>query len=492
MPSPWCPFSRAGITLMTDKPNILLIVVDTLRADALGCYRSGDKTTPNLDRLAREGVRFSNFFSQSSWTLPAFATIFSGLYPWEHGYFRTYDYYHGDNFLSSVRRLGYRVSCCVSFAFFQVNFRLARVTDGSVKKNDLPDATAHVEKLVGDDSSGSPRLIFWHLGNCHLPYFTREKINPAGRLSPLFQENLFGGFGPAPRVPFALLPLFSRLVNRPLPGKLYRKLKNSESVKKPFLRLLDRWGGKRKRTIKSLKDEINSGRMVLTPSEIRSLREAYAYSVGIMDEYLGRVFNRIRTSAGREWIVIVTSDHGEELLEKGTMGHNTSLYDTILRIPLIVWSGGRRAAGRVESGYFSHVNLAPTIMELAAGGHRRSGSGLAGLLKGESRPASAPIVSADLRSIAVIRPPFKLIMTADGEIDYSDLASARFNRTELYDIENDTGEKYDLSRLRPDLVADLRRELRERVVGRKAGPGEKMPDDEREKMKDELTALGYL
>ena len=67
-----------------DAPNVLLIVMDTARRDRLSCYGYDRPVTPNLDRLARRGVRFTRFFSNSSWTLPAHASLFTGTYAVAH------------------------------------------------------------------------------------------------------------------------------------------------------------------------------------------------------------------------------------------------------------------------------------------------------------------------------------------------------------------------------------------------------------------------
>ena len=67
------------------KPNIILIVVDTLRADYLHCYGYKDELTPNIDDIARSGARFENVYSASNFTAPAFASLFTALYPAQHG-----------------------------------------------------------------------------------------------------------------------------------------------------------------------------------------------------------------------------------------------------------------------------------------------------------------------------------------------------------------------------------------------------------------------
>ena len=72
-------------------PNVLLIIIDTLRADAIGAYSGNAEATPNLDRLARDGVRFANTYSQATWTRPSIATILTSLYPSVHGAERKFD-----------------------------------------------------------------------------------------------------------------------------------------------------------------------------------------------------------------------------------------------------------------------------------------------------------------------------------------------------------------------------------------------------------------
>jgi hypothetical protein len=72
------------------RPNVLIVVLDTVRADRLGCYGSGDARTPTIDRIAAEGVRFTRAFATSPWTFPSHASMWTGLYPSEHG--ATWDY----------------------------------------------------------------------------------------------------------------------------------------------------------------------------------------------------------------------------------------------------------------------------------------------------------------------------------------------------------------------------------------------------------------
>jgi len=73
---------------MNEFTNILMVAIDNLRSDYLGCYSQGGNHTAHLDRLTSEGIHFANFFLQSSWPLPSFASIFSGRYPWEHRFFK--------------------------------------------------------------------------------------------------------------------------------------------------------------------------------------------------------------------------------------------------------------------------------------------------------------------------------------------------------------------------------------------------------------------
>ncbi|MFP8879614.1 MAG: sulfatase-like hydrolase/transferase, partial [Myxococcota bacterium] len=80
-----CAWIVVGCSSAPERPNIVLIVVDTLRADRLSSYGYSKPTTPRIDEFAARGVRFANAYSTSSWTLPAHASMFTGLYPIEHG-----------------------------------------------------------------------------------------------------------------------------------------------------------------------------------------------------------------------------------------------------------------------------------------------------------------------------------------------------------------------------------------------------------------------
>ena len=120
----------------TRSPNILLIVMDTARADYLSCYGHPHPTTPVLDRLAREGVRFATAISPAEWTVPSHASLFTGTFPSRHSAVNQHRYLDGrlHTLAEVLGRRGYRTACFTNNAFISEATGLNRgfhLTDGS-------------------------------------------------------------------------------------------------------------------------------------------------------------------------------------------------------------------------------------------------------------------------------------------------------------------------------------------------------------------------
>ena len=166
--------------------NVLLITLDTTRADALGCYGRGSARTPNLDRLAREGVRFAECSTCSPQTLPAHASIMTGVYPFVHGARKNGTYRLADPNVTLAERLkqaGFRTGAAV--ASFVLN-GIFGMNQGFDTYSDVPAGDSlialHAERPgddVCDDALGtlrklkSNRFFFWvHFYDAHYPYLT--------------------------------------------------------------------------------------------------------------------------------------------------------------------------------------------------------------------------------------------------------------------------------------------------------------------------------
>jgi arylsulfatase A-like enzyme len=340
-------FGAALVTLVqepgqaeVERPNVVLIVLDTVRADALSCSGNLIASTPFLDRLAAEGVRYSHATSTSTWTPPGHASLFTGLYPISHGT-RGLSTTLDENLevlsvimgragystlsLANNRLAGRRsrmdrgfhvaiepeTETKVSFFDQRLYYKYILRDTGTRKTSELLDAWIRAHKR-----GTRPWLAFLNLNDAHSPYVPREPW--------------MGDF-------------LGRLDVRPVDV-------DQRSVWRAM----------------SLAGQLafNRGEIPLGESDFGWMRAAYYSEVSAMDDQLGRTLQRLRDE-GRlnNTIVIITSDHGEAIGEDGQLGHNNGLFATVVRIPLIFWAPGRLEP-RVDNRWVSLVDVLPTLLDL--------------------------------------------------------------------------------------------------------------------------------
>src|SRR5438874_296564 len=174
------------------RDNILLVTIDTARADRFGMYGYAAARTRHLDRLAAEGVRFDRAFSAAPITLPAHASMFTGLYPFEHGVRNNGNFYLADTFetlATALKKQGYRTAAFVSSFVLDRRYGLARgfdVYDDQFELERRGDRTARaaIDWLTANAGDERPLFVWAHLYDPHDPYDPpaplREKF--AGRL----------------------------------------------------------------------------------------------------------------------------------------------------------------------------------------------------------------------------------------------------------------------------------------------------------------------
>ncbi|MDP6410019.1 MAG: sulfatase [Planctomycetota bacterium] len=310
-------------------PNIVLVVMDTLRADRMSCYGYERETTPHLDRLAARGMRFENAFATSSWTWPSTASILTGLMPFEHGVVAndSSTLFLGYETLAEVlQRRGYTtgaISCNPLIAperYFDQGFE----TFDSASEMRMTDEVID-EALAWIDRNAPTRFfLYLHLVDPHTPH-------------------------------------------RPLPGQLERMgavlPRRLEEVPADQVgRLMDYWAGKLLRAGTDATGES------LVPADHEAFfRAQYDASVATGDHYCGLVLDALeRHGLTGETIVAFTADHGEELLDHGLLAHGHSLHRELVRVPLLL-AGPGIAAGVEIGRTVSNRHLAPTLATLGGG-----------------------------------------------------------------------------------------------------------------------------
>ena len=313
-----------------DKPDLVLISVDTLRADHLGAWGYERDTSPHLDALAARGQRFANARSPSPWTLPSHATMLTGLLPHEHGAV-------DDGMqLADVPRLpevlgeqGYVTGGFVTSLFVGAQFGMDRGFDHfddfgiRTKAANLKDEV-QAEEVVDsallwvEEHLGESVFLFVHLYDAHYPYD-----------APYPYDSRFDEAG------------------------------NDIEYRKYFYYL----------------------RRPLSEQQMSHQVAQYDEEIAYVDEQLGRLFEAFED---RDVVFVVTADHGEEFGERGSWGHGHTLYPEQLHVPLIV-SGHGVDAGVVEQAVGSQ-DIAPTMAALG-------GAHIEGVNLLESPPSGRALIS---------------------------------------------------------------------------------------------------
>ena len=299
-------------------PNILVLLIDTLRADRLGCYGWERAETPHMDSLARAGVRFADASSAASWTLPSHASLFSSLYASEHGVNE-----RGVRLAREVTTLAevLRARGYLTAAFVEGGFVHTRC--GFDQGFDTFDSTGqgssaeprNVHRTFGKglswiEQAGHPFFVFLHTYELHSPY----DPEPEDR---------------------------ARLV-RPYTGPLPSRVHPPDYP----------WG--------------RGAAVRISEDDQRYLSDLYDAEIAYTDRAIGEVLRFLEEhDLARNTLVVLTSDHGEEFGDHGHFGHGFSLYQEQLRVPLLLRLPGRFEGGAVLTHPVHGIDLAPTLVELA-------------------------------------------------------------------------------------------------------------------------------
>jgi arylsulfatase A-like enzyme len=442
-----------------DARYVILVSLDTLRADHLTCYGYSRDTSPNMDALAREGARFVNVFSAAPWTLPSHISLITGLSVVNHGVespefrlnpdvptlaemLKARDYY-----CAALTGGGY-VSGFYGFDQGFDSFRaVGAVTDSGAARILATNACRWIK-----NNRDKNLFLFLHTYQIHNPFYSREPSN---------RRYLREG---AKLDRIDMTPLGYNTENRFKPV--------AEDLR---ANIIDLYDAEIRYT-----DEILIGGLV---AELKSL--------GLYDRTM----------------IVVTSDHGEEFYEHGAWLHTHSVYNEVTHVPLIIKFFNSRHAGMTFEAPVSGVDVMPTIcgeFGIDTGPASIDGIDLAGCLgkKGDAGSRDRVLVS-DLASrlmnkhipgkIALIRYPYKFIFNmpyAQEDLSFFSSPPPPLAETELYDLPRDAGESSNLAGGRPDLVRQFRDLLKKAYRSRKkAGARKEAISKEFEK---ELKSLGYL
>jgi arylsulfatase A-like enzyme len=474
-------FEPATASETDERTNVLLISIDTLRSDHLGAYGNTPSPSPRLDDLARAGVVFANAYSSSSWTLPAHASLLTGLDPFAHGVLGEDDRL-APQFVTLTERLrdaGYWTGAWVGtppFGFVGARYGLDQGFD-------LYRHEPHPDRFGGGLLARSLRQL-WQgsvLG----------RMGAASHLA----DSVIAWLGGARRHPFFLFVHFYD-VHSKFDGLPYEA---PEPYRNRFCpEPIGSYDGCHGDLCAS--DRLHAMATGEAPSpagsELDRMRCLYDGGIAFVDHEVGRILDELADAGlDEKTVIVVTSDHGEAFFEHGVPLHVT-LHDEVLRIPLIVrmpgGAAGKRARGRVRL-----IDLAPTILDAvgieAAQPIPGQGQSLLDVvLSWPAEPRAQPVLAAAYRSssVALVEDGTKSIH--NGEDRRRQGAPA----IERYDLASDAGERWNrAAESGPDARDAALERLREaseavhhEVVDRHSSGAVELSEEERQ----HLRALGYL
>lgn len=437
------------------KPNILLVVWDTVRADHLSLYGHRRPTTPYLDEFAGQARVFESCVSAGSNTVPAHASMFTGLLPTEHG--ATNEQPHlADHFamLAELLRVnGYRTylfsenpHICRRNNFTQ-GFEVAehpwspqyqaealRIALRKLFPGGRSDEVA--EKLKGRK-------------------FNHWRIKAAGELAQKGVEKwLMQQEGSDPFFIF----LNYMEAHRPLipPRKYRRAIMTARQVEASY-RLDRRWEGLWSYVF-GLRD--------CTPEDIELINATYDAALRELDGLLHNLLESLRAEGYLEnTVVVLVSDHGEHLGEHHLLDHQFSVYEPLMRVPLVVHYPPRFPPGR-ETRPVMNVDLYPTLLELAGVAPPVESKAVSLLSPRRSRRRMGEYPAVMRGALAAVRErypdfdprPWDRTLRAYYDEPYK-FVQASDGRHELYDLDDDPGELRNLIREQPQVAQRLAADL---------------------------------
>ena len=298
-----------------DAPDILVVVLDTVRRDRLATYGYPRETSPRFDALGLQSRLFHDAYATSSWTPPSHASIFTGLYPIRHGTTQEHWALRGDfdTLAEILGATGYEtggVSGNVMLSRklgFDQGFETYHESWRGVTKSERdPTSVAWIEGFLASRSKSRPLFLFVNLIGAHTPY------DSCGASCGAFGAALDGGI------------------------------------------VDSRWR------------EYYPGRVAFSPADFDRLNRLYDAEVLEVDAHLGHIVDAFDRHASRENpVIVVTSDHGENIGEHRHVNHVFSLYQTTIRIPLLIRAAAHFEAGSADRRAVQLVDLFPTILHAA-------------------------------------------------------------------------------------------------------------------------------
>ena len=438
-----------------EKKNIVLIGIDALRADHLGCYAYNKETSPNIDNLAKKGITFENAFSCINTTDPSFTTILSGKYPISHGIIN-----HGKKVTNSMLQNFYKQ---------EIRFLSEILRDNGYKTFGIDWLGRWHKKgfeyYLGDTMQKKHLKILSKIVN-QLPDIFSDKIKKIYRRTTSSNSSIHT----ATKLTDKALELINNC-NKPFflfihywdthipysaPESIYNELK-PEGDGKELEKLFASIGNEKWKEYL-----LKAAGKATTVEEVSAM---YDSAIKYVDQEIGRLVKYFKEQGiYANTIFVITSDHGESLTEHGIFFDHHGLYDESIHVPLIF--NNLPVEGKRIKDFVQHVDIVPTLLDILNIPFEESkfdGVSLVPLIRGEVD---------SLRSFIVAEESYtenkKTIRTNKWKYIYSpseDAATCSYcgvihgGIEELYHLESDPKEMQNIVEKRPEIAKMLRKNL---------------------------------
>ena len=422
------------------RADVLMIVIDTLRADHLGAFGYGRETSPHLDSLAADSILWRRALSHAPWTSPSVGALLTSLHPAALGFGDSRNPVRPDDrvlyFAEILRENGYRTQAIVSHTYLSAKLGFDQGFDDYDEQN--ARGPGHVSSPSVTDKAiavlrraqRQPTFLLAHYFDPHFNYLRHE--------------------------PFDFDPGYD--------GELPEHM------------------GELRRTARDL-----------GARDLDQLRARYDSEIRFTDEHIGRLIAALR-ELGRydQTLIVVTADHGEAFMERDDhwIGHTKTLFQEAIHVPLLIKLPGGAGGGSVIDAPVGLIDLVPSLLRYldlrGPAGYRFDGEALpladpAALRAVDGRPVFSETTARGRWLQSVVHGRFKLIF------------DRRHQRMSFFDLERDPGESNDLAGDPPPELRELARALRgwnQTMDPRR--PRAEEPPELTAKEQERLRALGYL
>lgn len=430
--------SREPARITEGVKNVIILVLDAARPDFWGCYGAEDGATPYIDELAKSSLRFKNAICAAPYTIASVSSLFSSVLPERHGVRDSKDIFPEDleNIARIFKRGGYYTTAAAGLPFVTRKFGMTREFDNVVymrsqedrkEENSTMDMDLLRDCVEEAASSGKPWMFYIHLLPPHWPY------NPPAPFDSIYTSG----------------------------GRLDYKDRRATRVL------------------------LGSGTIEPDHPDVHALMKHYKNNLRYADDLVRRMVEMLEARGLYDsTLFIVSADHGEAFADHGRMGHNSTTYEEMIRVPLIVHFPGVQP--RVEEQLVGLIDILPTLVELfdlPVESVQFDGRSFAPLLLGrELQPADYYYCrAADKGGLKFCLRGQRFKYMHDGP------------RMEFYDLEGDPRETDNIIGRYPATAASLRLRGLMMIKAREAlrgGEGEEVELTDEELR--ELRNLGYL